>query len=84
MVSQSMWRKDFLLHWTFESPESAHSFRENMSSKHQNTSFTVEQENIGSFIFLYANIVVKTLNLSLVFTENQHLVGFSPVMKVSF
>ena len=28
--------------------------------------------------------VVKTVNLSLVFTENQLLVGFSPIMKVSF
>ena len=28
--------------------------------------------------------VVKTLNLLLAFTENQHLVGFSPIMKVSF
>ena len=36
----------------FESPESAHSFNEYMSSKHQNISFTVEQENIGSLSFL--------------------------------
>ena len=32
----------------FESPQSTHSFREYMSSKHQNINFTVEQENIGS------------------------------------
>ena len=29
-------------------------------------------------------LVVKTVNLPLVFTENQRLVGFSPIMKVSF
>ena len=34
----------------FESPESAHSFHEYMSSKHQNINFTVEQENIGSLL----------------------------------
>ena len=28
--------------------------------------------------------VIKTVNLSLVFTGNQHLVEFSPIMKVSF
>ena len=28
--------------------------------------------------------VVKTVNLLLVFTENQHLAGLSPIMKVSF
>ena len=52
----------------FESSESADSFREYMSSKHQNINFTVEKENIGS----------------LVFTENQHIERFSPIMKVSF
>ena len=36
----------------FESPEFSHSFREYMSSKHQNINFTVEQENIGSLLFL--------------------------------
>ena len=55
-----------------------------MSCKHQNINFTVEQENIGSLSFLDVNICRKTVNLSLVFTENQHLVGFSPIMKVSF
>ena len=29
-------------------------------------------------------IVVKTINLSLLLTENQHLVEFSPIIKVSF
>ena len=40
----------------FESPESAHSFREYMSSKHQNIDFTVELENIGSLSFLDVKI----------------------------
>ena len=39
-----------------------------MSSKHQNINFTVQKENVGS----------------LVFTENQHLVEFSTIMKVLF
>ena len=30
------------------------------------------------------NLLKKTVNLSLVFTENQHLTGFSPIMKYSF
>ena len=69
----------------FELPESAHWFRRYMSSKHENINFTVEQENVGSFSFLDVKIyIVKTVNFSLVFTENQHLVGFSPIMKVSF
>ena len=55
-----------------------------MSSKHQNINFTAEQENIGSLSFLDVKFSVKTVNLSLVFTENQHLVEFSPMMKVLF
>ena len=55
-----------------------------MSSKHKNINFTGEKENVDSLSFLEINICVKTVNLSLVFTENQHLVGFSPIMKVSF
>ena len=43
----------------FESPEAAHSFREYMSSKHQNINFTVEQENIGSLLFLGVKICRK-------------------------
>ena len=35
----------------FESPKSALSFCDYMSSKHQNINFTVEQENIGSLSF---------------------------------
>ena len=31
-----------------------------------------------------SKFVVKTLNLSLIFTENQHLKGFSPIMKAPF
>ena len=43
----------------FEPPESAHTFREYMSSKHQNINFTVEQENIGSISFLDGNVCRK-------------------------
>ena len=68
----------------FESSESAESFREYMSSKHPNINFTVEKENISSLSFLDVKICRKTVNLALVFTENQHLVGFSTIMKVSF
>ena len=43
----------------FESSESADLFRENMSSKHQNINFTVEQENVGSLLFLDVKICRK-------------------------
>ena len=43
----------------FEPPELAHTFREYMSSKHQNINFTVEQENIGSISFLDGNVCRK-------------------------
>ena len=43
----------------FESPESAHSLREYMSSKHQNINFFVEQKNIGSCSFLDVKICHK-------------------------
>ena len=43
----------------FESPESAPSFSEYMSSKHQNINFTEEQENIGSLSFLDVKICRK-------------------------
>ena len=36
----------------FETPESAHSFREYMSSKDQNINFTIELENIDWLLFL--------------------------------
>ena len=48
---------DIFVH--FESLESAHLFREYMSSKHQNINFTVEQENIGSLSFLDVKICCK-------------------------
>ena len=38
---------------------------------------------LAHFSFYTTKFVVKTVNLSLVFTENQHLVEFSPIMKVS-
>ena len=43
----------------FESPESVCCFREYMSSKHQDINFTVEQENIGSLLFLHFQIYCK-------------------------
>ena len=43
----------------FESPKSAHSFRKYMSSKHQNINFTVEQEIVGSLLFLDVKICCK-------------------------
>ena len=39
----------------FESPESSHSFRKYMSSKHQN----IKQENIGTLLFLDVKICIK-------------------------
>ena len=66
----------------FESPDSAHSFREYMSSKRHNINFTIEQQNIGSLSFLDVKIYCKNAK-SIVFTEDQHLVGFSAIMKIS-
>ena len=43
----------------FESSESADSFREYMSSKHQNINFTIEKENVGSLSFLDIKICCK-------------------------
>ena len=43
----------------FESSESADSFREYMSSKHQNINFTIEKENVGSLSFLDVKICRK-------------------------
>ena len=43
----------------FESSESADSFREYISSKHQNINFTVEKENFGSLSFLDVKICRK-------------------------
>ena len=43
----------------FESSESADSFCEYMSSKHQNIKFTVEKENDGSLSFLDVKICCK-------------------------
>ena len=43
----------------FESSESAGSFREYMTSKHQNINFTVERENVGSLSFLDVKICRK-------------------------
>ena len=55
-----------------------------MSSKHQNINFPFEQENIGSLLFLDVKICRKNSKFVLAFTENQHLVDFLPIMKVSF
>ena len=43
----------------FESSESADSFREYISSKHQNINFTVEKENVGSLLFSDVRICRK-------------------------
>ena len=43
----------------FESIESANSFHECMSSKHQNINFTVEKENVGLRLFLDVKICRK-------------------------
>ena len=43
----------------FVSSESADSFREYMSSKHQNINFTVEKKNVGLFSFLKVKICRK-------------------------
>ena len=43
----------------FESFESADSFREYMSSKHQNINFTIEKKNVGSLSFLDVKICRK-------------------------
>ena len=53
----------------FESRKAAHSHRK----YHKNINFTVEQENICSFSFLDVKTCCKTVNLSVVFRENQHL-----------
>ena len=39
---------------------------------------------MAHFCFQTSQFVVKTVNLSLVFPENQHLLEFSPIMKVLF
>ena len=54
-----------------------------MSSKHQNITFTIEQETLASFRFEMSKVVAKPVNLSLVFTGDLSL-GFSPIMKISF
>ena len=54
-----------------------------MSFKDPNINFTVEQKNVGTLSYLDVKFCRKNGNLSLAFTENQHLVEFSPVMKVS-
>ena len=43
----------------FESSESADSFREYMSSKHQNINFTTEKDNVGSLLLLDIKICGK-------------------------
>ena len=55
-----------------------------MSSKHQNINFTILQKNIGSLLFLEIKICRKNGKFVLVFTENQHLVEFSQIMKVFY
>ena len=55
----NFYRRDVDIFVLLRSPESAHSFREYMFSKHQNINFTIEQENIGSLSFLDVKICHK-------------------------
>ena len=50
-----------------ESSESAHSFREYMSSEHRNINVTVEPENVGSLSFLDVKICRKNGKLATFF-----------------
>ena len=59
MFKPSFYRRYVDIFLLFESPASAHSIRECMSSKNQNINFTVEQENIGSLSFLDVKICSK-------------------------
>ena len=68
----------------FESFESANSFRECMSSKHQNINFTVEKENVGLRLFLDVKICRKNGKFVTGVYRKPTLVRFSPIMKVSF
>ena len=68
----------------FESSESPNSFGEYMSSKHQNINFTVEKKNVGLLSFLDVKICCKNGKFVTSVYKNQHLVGFSIIMKVSF
>ena len=54
----------------FESPESAPSFREYMSSKHQNINFTIKQENVDSLSFLDVKICRKNSRFFTAFACN--------------
>ena len=44
----------------------------------------MNRKMLAHFHFRMSKFVVKMVNLSQVFTENQHLKEFSPIMKVSF
>ena len=55
----------------FKSSESAESFREYMSPKHQNIKFTIEQENVGSISFLDAKICCKNSKFVTTLTKKQ-------------
>ena len=68
----------------FESSESADSFREYLSSKHQNINFTVEKENVGSIPFLDVKICRKNGKFVTCVYRKPTFSGFSPIMKVSF
>ena len=45
---------------------------------------TLNMRNMIQFFFKMTKVVVRMINLSLVFTESQHLLKFSPIMKASF
>ena len=61
----------------FESPESVYSFREYMSSKHQNIKFTIEHKNTGSILFLDVKICRKNGKFVTSFHRKPTFIGVS-------
>ena len=69
---------------TFQPSESVYLFPEYIPSEHQFIGFTVEHDNSSSLLFLDVRTCLKNGKLSLMFTEIQHLLEFSAVVKLSF
>ena len=67
----------------FASPESSHSIRQYMSSKHHSINFTVEHKNVSSRSFLDIKICRKKSKFVISVYRKPHLVEFPPIMKVS-
>ena len=68
----------------FESPESALSFHECLSSKLQNINFTIEQENVLSLSFLDVKISHKNGKFVTSIYRKPTFSEFLPIMKVLF